>query len=59
MLQLLVPRENKNGFYEVLHTEDTESNRELLIAQARQLEGSVVIATINHCTVSVIYGKNK
>lgn len=59
MLQLLAPRKNKEGYYEVLKSEDTENNRKLLIEQAKQVEGCVVLATINHCTVTVIYGAKK
>lgn len=59
MLQLLAPRKNKDGFYEVLKSEDTESNRKLLIEQAKQVEGCVVLVTLNHCTVRVIYGAKK
>ena len=59
MLQLLAPRKNKDGYYEVLKSEDTENNRELLIEQAKKVDGCVVLANLNHCTVTVIYGAKK
>tara|TARA_B100001115_G_C15769272_1_gene377404 strand:- start:63 stop:266 length:204 start_codon:yes stop_codon:yes gene_type:complete len=57
MLQLLAPRKDKDGYYEVLKSEDTENNRKVMIEQAKKVEGCVVLATLNHCTVRVIYGE--
>ena len=57
MLQLLAPRKDKDGYYEVLKSEDTENNRKVMIEQAKKVEGCVVLVTLNHCTVRVIYGE--
>lgn len=54
-LQLLAPRKNREGFYEVLSSEDTENNRKVIIEQAKKVKGCVVLANINFCTVKVIY----
>ena len=58
-LQLLAPRKNKDGYIEILAVEDTENNRKVLIDKAKEVEGCVVLAQLNHCTVKVIYGAKK
>lgn len=54
-LQLLAPRKKGEGFYEVLSSEDTENNRKVLIEEAKKVKGCIILATINFCTVRVIY----
>lgn len=59
MLALLIPIEREGfGFHYVkaIYCEDTENNRKVLTDKAKEIKGSLIYATVNYCTVKIIYG---
>lgn len=62
MLALLIPMKSEGfgcNYVKAISCEDTENNRKVLTEKAKEIEGSLVYATVNHCTVKIIYGDKR